>query len=74
MLDSMAWLSILPTLMQLTNAEPCYQIEAIVLGFFARVGGRTRDLLISIYFLLTWQRLRPLGYCSPLFEAIVCSP
>ena len=38
-------------------------------GFFlkvARAGRRTQDLLVFVYFLNSKQRLRPLGYCSPL--------
>ena len=39
----------------------------------AQAGGRTRDLLVFVYFLSLKQRLRPLGYCAP-FRFLILIP
>jgi len=37
----------------------------------AQAGGRTKALLVSVYFLSFKQYLRPLGYCAPLSGVFV---
>ena len=36
-----------------------------------RIGGSIWDLFVFVYFLSLKQRLRPLGFCAPLFCGIL---